>query len=85
MMEYLHVCMWSPVARLILMILLFPTPWHKVVSYKAPPTSTHQQLVLLLPVEPDHKQTDAVLRQALPGPHKVHLGLQQVQVLHVGV
>ena len=34
---------------------------------------------------PDHEETDPVLRQGLPGLDKVHLGLQQVQVLHVRV
>ena len=43
------------------------------------------QLVLLLAVEPHHKEGDTVLGERLPGLDKVHLGLQQVQVLHVGV
>ena len=34
---------------------------------------------------PDHEKTDPVLRQGLPGLDEVHLGLQQVQVLHVRV
>ena len=34
---------------------------------------------------PDNEETDPVFWKALPGPHEVHLGLQQVQVLHVGV
>ena len=47
--------------------------------------STDQELLLLLPVEPDDKEADPVLGQALPGPDEVHLGLQQVEVLHIGV
>ena len=47
--------------------------------------STHQQLFLLLPMEPDDKEADPVLGQALPGSDEVHLCLQQVEVLHIGV
>ena len=46
---------------------------------------THQQLFLLLPMEPDDKEADPVLGQALPGSDEVHLCLQQVEVLHIGV
>ncbi len=43
------------------------------------------QLILLLPVEPDDKEGDSVVRQRLPSLYEVHLGLQQVEVLDVGV
>ena len=33
----------------------------------------------------DHKEGDAELGKALPGLDEVHLGLNQVQILHVGV
>ena len=36
-------------------------------------------------MEPDDKEADPILRQALPGSDEVHLCLQQVEVLHIGV
>ena len=44
-----------------------------------------QQLVLLLTMESDNEEGDAVIQQRLPRLDKVHLGLDQVQVLDVGV
>ncbi len=44
-----------------------------------------EQVLLLLPMEPDHEEGHPVVRQRLPGLDEVHLGLKQVQVLHVGV
>ena len=44
-----------------------------------------EQLLLLLAVEADDEEGDAEVRQRLPRLDEVHLGLQQVQVLHVGV
>ena len=41
--------------------------------------------VCIYNTSPHNEETDPVLWKALPGPHKVHLGLYQVQVLHVGV
>ena len=57
----------------------------KCTSFAMVSLLTHQQLLLLLPVESDDKEADPVLGQALPCPNEVHLCLQQIEVLHIGV
>ena len=44
-----------------------------------------EQFVLLFTVESDNEERDAVVGQRLPSLDEVHLGLQEVQVLDVGV
>ncbi len=44
-----------------------------------------EELLLLLPVELDHKEGDSIVWERLPGLDEVHLGLEQVQILDVGV
>lgn len=50
-----------------------------------PVAGNAQQFLLLVAVKLDHKQRDTKVRQALPRPDVVQLGIDQRQVLHVGV
>jgi hypothetical protein len=43
------------------------------------------ELFLLLTVEADNKEADPVVWEGLPGLDEVHFGLEEVEVLHIGV
>ena len=87
---YLQVVMWSPVPNTILISLPKKGVRRRHLAavsgtLVSPVEGDADQLLSPLPVELDDKEAGAELGQALPRLDEVHLGLDQVEVLDVGV